>query len=452
MTPVITNFNNAGLCKKSAGSGSSTLSGIQLNNSGTFQSLTGTFVAGGGSSSGTFNAAAGALITFNAGTQIFQTGVNCTGAGNTQVSGGTVTINGSSTAVNFNLISGILNGDSNITISGEFTWRGGTMGGHGVTQVLPGAAVLMTDAAAKTLDTRTFLDAGSGVWDNGAVYTYNGSIFNILAGAQLEARNAVTLYYAGGVQTFFNIYGTLLKTAAATTTTISGIPVHSSGVVDVRSGTLAISGGSFTNTPAGTIEGGGVFDVTATTFSDSGAVSPGESPGLLTWNGAFPPTRLSTMNAEIGGLEVGTQYDRLAVTGNVTLDGNLNLSLINGFVPSAGDTFEIMSWTGSRTGVFASVRQPSASDSLGFTLDYRANGLYLIAYNSVVHGLVLGELSNVWSLNCQATPQATGYNVYRVNDDYTRTLIAQTTATTYDVTSLIGDATLRRFFVVTATF
>ncbi|MSR19877.1 MAG: hypothetical protein EXR91_02720 [Gemmatimonadetes bacterium] len=63
------------------------------------------------------------------------------------------------------------------------------------------------------------------------------------------------------------------------------------------------------------------------------------------------------VNLEIGGLTAGTLYDRLAVTGAVTLGGTLNIGLINAFVPTIGDAFTVMTYA-SRSGSFTTPNLP----------------------------------------------------------------------------------------------
>ncbi len=53
----------------------------------------------------------------------------------------------------------------------------------------------------------------------------------------------------------------------------------------------------------------------------------------------------------IGGTSVGS-YDRINVTGAAIFDGTLKIQLVNGFVPSAGNSFTIFTW-GTHTGEFA---------------------------------------------------------------------------------------------------
>jgi len=64
-------------------------------------------------------------------------------------------------------------------------------------------------------------------------------------------------------------------------------------------------------------------------------------------------TLTGALNVGLGGTAAG-QFDRIQVTGAATLGGTLNVSLVGGFLPAIGDTFEILTFA-SRTGDFATV-------------------------------------------------------------------------------------------------
>lgn len=89
-------------------------------------------------------------------------------------------------------------------------------------------------------------------------------------------------------------------------------------------------------------------------FILNGTYSPGNSPAAVTFDGdtVFGPDHVLTM--EIGGTAPGTEYDTIAVTGLLTLDGALNISFIDGYVPSPGDSFQFFTAT-SFGGGFAQI-------------------------------------------------------------------------------------------------
>ena len=76
----------------------------------------------------------------------------------------------------------------------------------------------------------------------------------------------------------------------------------------------------------GSITGNGTFDGSMTV--DGGTISPGNSPGRLTVTGALNAIN-ATLNMEVNGTTVATQYDQLKVNGAVTL-GNMTLNLLTG--------------------------------------------------------------------------------------------------------------------------
>ena len=72
------------------------------------------------------------------------------------------------------------------------------------------------------------------------------------------------------------------------------------------------------------------------------------------------------------------QYDRLSISGLATLAGTLNISLINGFGPTQGQSFSIMTF-GSRSGAFATINGLQSGTLTLFTADLGATDLILNA-------------------------------------------------------------------------
>ncbi|HXT42081.1 MAG TPA: hypothetical protein VN887_18885, partial [Candidatus Angelobacter sp.] len=98
----------------------------------------------------------------------------------------------------------------------------------------------------------------------------------------------------------------------------------------------------------------GTVDVSHTTFTADGQFSPGNPLGALFITGNLPQSTNSVINIQIGGTNAGVNYDQLIVTGTVALNGALNISLVNGFQPAGGATFEVIKYV-SHTGSFDNI-------------------------------------------------------------------------------------------------
>jgi hypothetical protein len=106
----------------------------------------------------------------------------------------------------------------------------------------------------------------------------------------------------------------------------------------------------------GTFAGGGIGGGGSTYFEAD--ISPGFSPAAVTFATDVTLGTNAKLNIELGGTTAGTQYDQITVTQLLTLGGTLNITLINGFVPQFGQTFDILNWT-TLSGTFANVVLPS---------------------------------------------------------------------------------------------
>ncbi len=119
-------------------------------------------------------------------------------------------------------------------------------------------------------------------------------------------------------------------------------------------GSLTVDGTLTTGQPL-MIQGGalrGTGSVSAPTVNNAGGtVHPGNSPGILSITGNYTQGAAGTLAVDIAGPAAGTGYSRLAVSGNATLDGTLDVT--NGFAPSAGQTFMVLTAGGTRSGSFA---------------------------------------------------------------------------------------------------
>ena len=291
----------------------------------------------------------------------------------------------------------------------SFTLAGGTIIGPGLLRLASGALLIFesgtTNATAPLLvastlrfgDTPTgsasFTLSGSGrlegsvgeqqtVWisgrNDGRSTTVSAAQGFTNAGTiRLESRNsnyASNLTVTGGVLVNTGVIEVLLGSRGARTLTAE---LDNLGTVEVASGTaLRVVGTSLINSHGGVIRGEGRLDVASTTFSNAGEIRPGSSPGLLPLTGNLTQSPSGSLVSELGGTTVGSQYDRLDVSGLATLDGELDVVLIDGFVPALGQGFEVLRY-GSRAGTFTAINGLDLGNGIRLEPTYGANTLIL---------------------------------------------------------------------------
>jgi T5SS/PEP-CTERM-associated repeat protein len=229
-------------------------------------------------------------------------------------------------------------------------------------------------AAVPTNDATTFydvfIDGGDGA--TGSVVTLDGeAVIDSLvidAGDSLEIANGAGLTVegqlgsgsvsnAGILRTTGNLIVNNIYTQTAGLTSILGLLAASQ--IDIFAGTL---------NGTGTAQGDMTLNGVAT-------IAPGESAGQLDIVGDFD-LNSGTLEIELGGLTPDTQHDQLMVSGDVTLNGTIDVILIDDFTLTAGDSFVIL--TANSIGGNFIVTDPDANDGLTFTTELTATTLTLV--------------------------------------------------------------------------
>jgi T5SS/PEP-CTERM-associated repeat protein len=94
-----------------------------------------------------------------------------------------------------------------------------------------------------------------------------------------------------------------------------------------------------------------VIQKTTLHIPDGGVLAPGRELGETFIDGSLRSFAGATTEIQIGGTTPGVNYDLVRVAGSITItNGTLEVSMLNGFVPSPTDAFTVMS---SLSGVFA---------------------------------------------------------------------------------------------------
>lgn len=433
-------FNNFGTFIKSGGTGTTSI-GTYFNNSGTVEVRSGTLrfynpgSASTSTSSGRFVGLAGTSLVFtsagatmtatssiSAPAVFFSVGgfsvqgnyqvtdsTTCSGGttnftGNVisvgnllKITGGTANFSNTSVTIavpTLRLSGGILTGSSLVTVSSLGAWTGGTIQGSGKKRVLANATMNITGSNQKTWNGGTFENEGRIIWTGTGDIRGRASakIIN-LSGGSIEIQNAEPFFFNagdGGRPNLSNA-GNLTKSVATGTTELQA-SFTNTGTVEVRSGTLRFTGG-FTQTAGSTTLNGGNLSGSVTlnfqggslsgpgtitaNVSTAGQVNPGVSAGVLNVTGNYTQTAAGSLNMEIGGLTAGSQHDQLTISGTATLAGILNLTRINNFTPSLGNTFVIVAYGSHGTSQFTTINGLNIGGGLRFQPIYNPTNLTL---------------------------------------------------------------------------
>ena len=106
------------------------------------------------------------------------------------------------------------------------------------------------------------------------------------------------------------------------------------------------------------------------------------------------------MLVEIGGTAKGAEYDALDAAGTASLDGTLEVALLNGFVPSLGAAFEILAATAVDHS-FVSALFPDLGPTLAWDLLYDVDRVTLAVVPALAgdyngNGVVDAAAYTVW--------------------------------------------------------
>jgi len=120
------------------------------------------------------------------------------------------------------------------------------------------------------------------------------------------------------------------------------------GATTVSNGSLIVNGSlgssSVLNVAQGaTFGGSGVVNGAATI---SGILSPGNSPGNLTFSNNLTLNSTAEAFMEIGGTTPGTEFDQITVTGTLAYDGQLTIASFGGWDLSQVNTYDLFDFAG----------------------------------------------------------------------------------------------------------
>ncbi|BAG03998.1 unknown protein [Microcystis aeruginosa NIES-843] len=343
-------FNNSGTFRKTS-SGLSIVS-VPFYNTGTVNVELGTLLllGGGRSNGGIFNISrfgtlelksAGATLTNN--TYLLDSNTQINGTGTLMISGGFLELDSDwtlpTTTINILRNAGIKS-PGTITNAAGLTIQGNAY----LYASLNNTGTIVQNLVLSNPSDRLSLNQSANI--------NNSGIYEFQAG---EIRNQVDSI---GV---FNNSGTFRKTSSGLS--IVSVPFYNTGTIESVMGTVSFynsythnnanlilkSGNvSFTNPltiNGGNIEGNGNINATIT---NSGLLNPryvsNTEFGRLTINGNYTETNNASINIQLGGNTAAVNFDQIDINGTANFDGTLNVSLLNGFTPTLGSTFDVLTY------------------------------------------------------------------------------------------------------------
>jgi autotransporter-associated beta strand protein len=276
-----------------------------------------------------------------------------------------------------------------------------------------GTAELIADAGA-TVD---FLDQN--LYGGTSVGSIEGAGTFVLRGSELTVgtRNTSTTVTGPIVDDPLGIAaGGRLTKVGTGTFTLAGENTYS-GLTTVNVGTVSITGsiaGGVVVNNGGTLNGTGTI-VGGVTINAGGILAPGASPGTISVDG-LTMSPGSALNFELGS----PTRDHIILTnnGDVSLAGTLNISLLDGFTPTLGQSFPLVEGAvGSISGVFDSVIAPTFN---GLTIDLLPNGgswlLVVVLAGDFNHDSSVDAADYVvWRKGLGTTYTPADFNVWRAH-------------------------------------
>jgi fibronectin-binding autotransporter adhesin len=275
----------------------------------------------------------------NAGRITMQNGIGFLGGAGTLTNTGIITGDGTIARPVTNNATGTIRGEAGrtLTFTGGFAPNAGTLS-------LLGGTLEFTNAITNSA---TGFVSGAG---------------NLITGG-LTNNGTVALTGDSGVfGDVTNASGARIVTSGGATTTFYDDVTHNGAEIRTSAGSASVF--------LGAVSGSGPFTGTGTVYLE-GDLRPGNSPATVSFGGDVVFSETTALTMELGGLTRGSLYDGLNIAGSLYADGILSLSLINGYAPGLGDSFDLFD-AASTTGSFDSLLLPA----LAQYLTWDTSGLY----------------------------------------------------------------------------
>jgi len=265
-----------------------------------------------------------------------------------------------------------ITGEGPIVFETPYNWGRGFVSGTGV--ITANAGINLYSTNRKVVDGKTIVNNANFDFNEGNMRMDNGGVIVNSPNATFNLNAGTSIGYRAPGGGTINNQGTFNANAAGPIDAV----FNNSSVLNIAGDTLIFTR-QLNNLANGIISGDGRLDISNSSFDNSGVVSPGASPGKIIFENNYSQNADGRLNIELGGTDPGTGYDQIEAS-QMTLDGTLNISFINGFFPSLGQTFEILNYN-TRVDTFQTINTPSFGDIPIFDIEYQSDKLLLTTIN-----------------------------------------------------------------------
>jgi RHS repeat-associated protein len=257
---------------------------------------------------------------------------------------------------------------------------GGTLAVQGCTNLAGGT---LTGGTWEATNNSTLEIVGTPITTNAASILLSGPQSHVYSDDLMTPALSMLAANAAGGQLTVTGGASLADTASLTNAgaltlgpnsslTVGGY-IQTGGSTSLLGGTLATVPHAGVNIQAGTFSGPG--SVTGD-LTNAANLDLGTGLGILNVTGNYTQTATGSLTVALGGTAPGTQYDQLSATATANLGGTLDIKLVNGFGPTAGQTFQVLSFAASN-GNFATLSGLAQSNQTLLQPIFNPNNLTL---------------------------------------------------------------------------
>lgn len=238
------------------------------------------------------------------------------------------------------------NATFNLSGNGIINWESSNLEGGG--SLTNNNIIVKSSGGTKRINNATTLNNNGEIRQvvGGSISIATNSVLNNNASGIINL-NATTSGFntSGNAPNLLNNSGTINSNAPSGNTSIN-CQIDNSGTINVLQNGINFSG-VLHNQTSGIIKGLGtvILPINSSNFTNDGVFAPGASPGTLNIIGDYHSNASSAFDIDLDGLIQGTEYDLLAIQGDASFDGNVQVNL--GFDADVNDEFIISTVSGT---------------------------------------------------------------------------------------------------------